>query len=441
MVFPFTSMFSSPSSASPPPTIPFKFRRKSSSASTAVSFDDYAYGREGGTAPSSSPLPPSSPLLTPLRAGRSQGYGESDYGIYSAVHKDMYDSEDDFEDVRNPWSYDIRREQASRFRLPSLITELGGHTPWDQVPLSFPESPPSSTSPQSASCLYPHGDSAIADDGEESDLESMDLHVRKTYFATSAERGRWKSSPIAPRTRLQATFVSSPIRPMRGHSVGRDGLSDTPASQERMRRQSTDSTANTELSISSFFEDNDEDARYSSPLPPSSPLTSPMSAAPSLPDDCEDDMAVDHSVSLLDVRDLLYSVTVISPVFVFILSTYRQINCPPAPPQLTIRHVTNLHAPHVHLVSLNFLPHVRLVALLLPSPSKTLSIALSTTRCLRLPPGTPPVSNRTTCVHPCPYLSLTTPHRQNSPRYPCRIPRINLTLDRLQPILGSLLMG
>ncbi|KIJ68028.1 hypothetical protein HYDPIDRAFT_107615 [Hydnomerulius pinastri MD-312] len=309
---------SSPRSASPPPTIPFKFRRKSSSASTSVPFDKYAYSQERDTASPLSPLPSSSPLLTPLHAGRRQEYEGGKYGAYDYANDGLCDPLCDFEAVRDPWSHYTRRGNASPFPvhhpLPSLITKFGSCAPRDEVPLFFPESPPSPHNPRMTSHLYSAEDSAIIDDDhEEYDLESMDIHVRETYFATSAERGRWMSSPIAPRKRTQAAaFVSSPIRPMRGHStpvknVGTNGLRNAFELQERARRQSTNSIADTDFLSSSFFDENDDErehSRYSSPLPPSSPLTSPMSIGPSLSDDWhfEDGMAVDESTSHPDVR-------------------------------------------------------------------------------------------------------------------------------------------
>jgi hypothetical protein len=143
------------------------------------------------------------------------------------------------------------------------------------------------------------------DDG--CDLEGMDVHLRETYFATSSERGRW-SSPIIPRTK---PFISGPVRSYRGQSTPVKSTQNIKSSllefREYVRRKSTSRAAEDPLR-SPFLSvsDNDiEDYRSSSPLPPSSPLTSPMSLAALLPDDCvsiNDDMNLGDDCGSDDVR-------------------------------------------------------------------------------------------------------------------------------------------
>ena len=71
------SSFSSPS----PLTIPFKFRRKSSSASTSASMDNHIHSL-GNVAPYSPPLSAYSPLLAPLHFTRRNECAERKAGDY-----------------------------------------------------------------------------------------------------------------------------------------------------------------------------------------------------------------------------------------------------------------------------------------------------------------------------------------------------------------------
>ncbi|KAG2039742.1 hypothetical protein BDR03DRAFT_951096 [Suillus americanus] len=144
------------------------------------------------------------------------------------------------------------------------------------------------------------------------DPESTDIHLRRTYFATSSERGRWQSSPIIPRTYNAKSFTSSPIRPHRGHSTPvksntRDVKSPLLEFRDFVRRQST-SGVKDDPSSSPFLVASDstdiEDYRSLSPLPPSSPPTSPMSLPPSQLDDCasiEDDIVLDDDCNSDDL--------------------------------------------------------------------------------------------------------------------------------------------
>ncbi|KAG1812214.1 uncharacterized protein BJ212DRAFT_478854 [Suillus subaureus] len=148
------------------------------------------------------------------------------------------------------------------------------------------------------------------------DPESMDIHLRRTFFATSSERGRWLSSPVIPRTYNAKSFTSSPIRPHRGHSTPvksntRDVKSPLLEFRDFVRRQST-SGVKDDPSSSPFLAASDsndiEDYRSLSPLPPSSPPTSPMSLAPSQPDDCaliDDDIVLDDDCNSDDVSSLI----------------------------------------------------------------------------------------------------------------------------------------
>ncbi|KAF8444909.1 hypothetical protein L210DRAFT_3052874 [Boletus edulis BED1] len=273
------SLFSSPS----PPTVPFKLRRKSSSASTSTSIDTHMHSF-GDTAPCSSSSP-SLRIRAPLRFTGRKGCAEWKADDYiDDTDGVVYDQQDNFEHAIYPWSRHTRQPLSIHHPLPSLMTKFAVHAHRSDAPAS----PLSHTPP--ITYLYPQGDSAIADDYEY-DLESMDIHIRETYFATSAERGRWLSSPIVSRVRSQA------IPPMRGHSSPVRTLADASPLRERSRRHKISRSVNEQIFTSSS-EDRDEDLRCSSPLPPSSPLTSPVSNHSFLSDERGGDSIVDpHSNS------------------------------------------------------------------------------------------------------------------------------------------------
>ncbi|KAH0828082.1 hypothetical protein J3R83DRAFT_3739 [Lanmaoa asiatica] len=277
------SSFSSPL----PLAIPFKFRRKSSSVSTSVLIDNIVHSFDDAASPSS-PLLSSSPLLTPLHLTRKWQAGD----YFDDLDEVIYDQRDNFEDATHPWSCRTRPEPPLLYihrPLPSLMTKFTANTLQSDAPLSCSPSPFSSV-PQTT-CFYPQGDSAIADDCEEYDLEGMDIHIRETYFATSAERGRWLSSPIASRVQSQA------IPPMRGYSSPIKTRADASPPRARSRRRKRNCSVDKQI-LTSSSEDRDEDLRCSSPLPPSSPFTSPISNLSFLGYDCEDDSVVDpHSNS------------------------------------------------------------------------------------------------------------------------------------------------
>jgi hypothetical protein len=232
----------------------------------------------GDVAPYSSPLSSYLPLLAPSHLARRNECTEWRAGDYfDDLDGVVVDQQARVEDATHPWS---RPTHPLPRPLPSLMTKFAAH----DAPLSHSPSPISYT-PQT-SYFYPQGDSAIADDCEEYDLESMDIHIRETYFATSAERGRWLSSPIASRVRSQV------IPPLRGRSSPIKTPVDASPQRERSRRHHISRFVDQQISTS-LPEDRDEDVRCPSSLPPSSPLTSPMSNLSFLSDDCEGDSAVD----------------------------------------------------------------------------------------------------------------------------------------------------
>jgi hypothetical protein len=220
----------------------------------------------------SSPLLSSSPLRTP-----TQRYDHEEWPACAYYDEVLYDQQNNFED---PYVSHTRLGDPlphTHQPLPSLMSKFATRKPRSDVPLSYTPSPFSSV--MQTTYLYPQGDNAIADDWEEYDLESMDIHIRETYFATSAERGRWLSSPIATRVR------SKVVPPARGHSSPLKKVADAIPSPTCKRKRSY--SAKKWISTSSA--DSDEDVCYSSSLPPSSPLSSPMSSFSLLGHEGEDD--------------------------------------------------------------------------------------------------------------------------------------------------------
>lgn len=235
----------------------------------------------GDSVPYSSPRPSS---LAPLHLTRRNECTEWQAGDYFGINGVAYDQHNKAEDATYPWSCRAHPPPYIHRPLPSLITKFAEHALRSDAPLSY--SPSSFSCTPQTTYLYPQGDSAVADDCEEYDLESMDIHIRESYFAISAERGRWLSSPIAPRVRSQA------IPPMRGHSSPIKTLADVSPLRERLRRHKTSRSFDQQISTSSS-EDRDEDLRCSSSLPPSSPLTSPMSNHSFLSEEYQGDSVID----------------------------------------------------------------------------------------------------------------------------------------------------
>ncbi|KAN0091404.1 hypothetical protein V8E55_004970 [Tylopilus felleus] len=271
-----SSRFSSPS----PLTIPLQFKPKSS---TSLEMDDCMHG----LASYSSPLPSSSLTLAPLPLTRRNECAEWHTGDYfDNICGVTYTEQAKAQDLPHPWSRCTLPEHRLSYThqpLPSLMTKFAAHALRSNDPLSYSPSPFSCVFRTSYS--HPQRDSAIAD-SEEYDLESMDIHIRETYFATSAERGRWLSSPIAPRVRPQA------IPPMRRHSSPVKSQADASPLRERSRRHKTSCSPDNQIfSISS--EDRDEDAPCSSSLPPSSPLTSPIPSPSFLSHDYDGKFVID----------------------------------------------------------------------------------------------------------------------------------------------------
>ena len=257
--------YSSPTSSnfsSPPRVIPVKFRRKSS-PSEPETFKGFSCHQRHTTPPRSSIRPSSSPVCV-----RFPHLGEETLAL-GVIKKNLFGSENLRSEDLHHWAHNTKAYPAT-------------FSSYDEDPFILPPSDDILTSSDCSSEI----DDAADDQCEEYDLEGMDIHLRESYFEISAERGRWKSSPIIPRTRMQM-FASSPTR-----------ICSTPVTltgwQTRRRKQSTNSVACTEVSTSSVgMNGEDRDESRFSPLPSSSPPTSPVSCALSLPEDCpvgDDDM-------------------------------------------------------------------------------------------------------------------------------------------------------
>ncbi|OJA15618.1 hypothetical protein AZE42_10322 [Rhizopogon vesiculosus] len=286
-------------SVSPPPNLPAKLRRKSSSASinapSSFNTDD-----EDLNSPSpSSPLPSSSPLQTPIRSSSPTHIATRYSHSYITLENSPYGTHMEFDDPPSSPTPLYPRGRSSKHVLNKYGRYLGNE---DDILDYQPRSKHNShvrLSPPSPAHDLPEDDGC--------DLESMNIHLRETYFATSSERGRWKSSPIIPRTSAAKPYMSGPIRPYRGQSTPVKSTPNTKSSllefREFVRRQSTSGVFEDPLRspfLAASDHNDSEDNRSSSPLPPSSPPTSPMSLALSQPDDCvfiNDDMNLDDDCS------------------------------------------------------------------------------------------------------------------------------------------------
>ncbi|OAX40930.1 hypothetical protein K503DRAFT_565649 [Rhizopogon vinicolor AM-OR11-026] len=299
-------------SVSPPPNLPAKLRRKSSSASinapSSFNTDD-----EDLDSPSpSSPLPSSSPLQTPICSSPPTYIATRYSHSYITLENSPYGTHMEFDDPPSSptplYPRGRSSKQASHQRVTSVLNKHGRYLGSEDDVLDYqPRSKHNSDvrlSPPSPAHDLPEDNGC--------DLEGMNIHLRETYFATSSERGRWKSSPIIPRTSAAKPYMSGPIRPYRGQSTPVKSTPNTKSSllefREFVRRQSTSGVIEDPLRspfLAASDHNDSEVYRNSSPLPPSSPPTSPMSLALSQPDDCvfiNDDMNLDDDCSSDDVR-------------------------------------------------------------------------------------------------------------------------------------------
>lgn len=240
--------------SSPPHVVPAKFRGKHSfTLSDKGSSDD-----QGGIALPSSRLPSTPANQGHQRAGAHALGAEEKAALHAHVGE--------------PWLRSMQRNVQDAYviarPLPSLTSHFLSYLSCGEDPID---------SPHSDYDFFSEFNDSVYSQGEEYDLESMDIRVRESYFEVSEERGRWMSSPTVSSIHTQ-TFISSSAR----------ACSSTLDWQARTRRLSANSVTCSEVSSTSFLHDNSETwdgSRCSSPLPSSSPPTSPMSFALSLPGD------------------------------------------------------------------------------------------------------------------------------------------------------------
>ncbi|KAI6121848.1 hypothetical protein EDD17DRAFT_773945 [Pisolithus thermaeus] len=256
--------------SSPPHVVPAKFRGKYSFTLS----DKGSLDNQGGVALPSSRLP-STPSKQGHRRAGAHGLGVEEKGGFHAH-------------VGRPWPRSMQRNVQDAYviarPLPSLTPRFLSYPSCGEDPID---------SSHSDYDFFSECNDSADSQGEEYDLESMDIHVRESYFEVSEERGRWMSSPTVSSMHAQ-TFISSSSR---AHSC-------TPDRHARTRRLSTNSVTCSEVSSTSFLQDNSEawdGSRCSSPLPSSSPPTSPMSFALSLPGDPPDFEGCDSGDQALSV--------------------------------------------------------------------------------------------------------------------------------------------
>ncbi|KIM78857.1 hypothetical protein PILCRDRAFT_10796 [Piloderma croceum F 1598] len=269
------------------PRVPFKFRRKSlSSADDMPSL--HSYNRNDSSSPaSSSPLPP-----TPFASSSPPAYPHIHASPAYLSRRGPSDYSDDYEDISALWPL------ARGARLNSLYASKHAAFP------SHSDDEPHWTSKSDASGLHVLENKHLSPDDtdEEDEYEAFGDIKRQTCFATSSERGRWKSSPIPIKT-YSHPYASTSLLTPRSIEETMSGLAPLnitgksnshthsqwrrPSTASSISEQSMSPTAST---LPSWFQE------PSSPLPPSSPPTSPMSATFSMPesdDTTEEDMLVD----------------------------------------------------------------------------------------------------------------------------------------------------
>ncbi|KAG1765391.1 hypothetical protein EV702DRAFT_72311 [Suillus placidus] len=301
-------------SVSPPPNLPAKLRRKSSSASiNTPSLFEPDDNDLDSPSPVTSPLPSSSPLSMSIYSSPPNHIVTRYSHSRSKFQNSCEESYLEFDDVPGSPTPFYRRGRTSKCMTHQQVSDKYGNylDSEDEMMDSEPY-----LCDDLLAWLRPPSPARDVPDDVGCDPESMDIHLRRTYFATSSERGRWQSSPVIPRTFNPKSFTSSPIRPHRGHSTPVKSIAGHVKSpllefRDFVRRQST-SGVKDDPSSSPFLSASDshdiEDYRSLSPLPPSSPPTSPMSLAPSQPGDCaliDDGVVLDDDCDSDDVSSLI----------------------------------------------------------------------------------------------------------------------------------------
>ncbi|KAG1739302.1 hypothetical protein EDB19DRAFT_851989 [Suillus lakei] len=201
----------------PPPNLPAKLRRKSSSASiNAPSLFEPDDDDVDSPSPVTSPLPSSSPLSTPISSSPPNHIATRYSHSRSRFQNSSHESHSEFDDTPGSPTPFYRRASTSKYMTHQQISDKYGKYPDSEDEMVDPEP---YRSDDLLAWLGPPSPARDVPEDVGCDPESMDIHLRRTYFATSSERGRWQSSPVIPRTYNAKSFTSSPIRPHRGHST------------------------------------------------------------------------------------------------------------------------------------------------------------------------------------------------------------------------------
>jgi hypothetical protein len=273
------------SSPVPPRVAPLNFRYRSlSSSDTMPPFDPY--NRTDSSSPvCSSPLPP-----TPVASSSPPGYPRIQSSPGYLLRGDISQLNDDYDDISTVWgrAYQGRGGPLKRTYAP--------------IPAPFPlrsDSEPSWTSKSDVSGFDQH--TILDDTDEEDEYETFGDARRQTCFATSSERGRWKSSPIPIKTHSRSVESASSRPNEKVVNVNTADASNSRAHTEWRRHSTASPIPDTPESpiVPTLLSRSEEPLsrhQTSSPLPPSSPPASPMSIALSMPesdDTIEEDMLVD----------------------------------------------------------------------------------------------------------------------------------------------------
>ncbi|KAF9490665.1 hypothetical protein BDN71DRAFT_1454000 [Pleurotus eryngii] len=213
-------------SNSPILPLPFKFRRKSSSASEGPSSPIQSWFQ---ASTSSSPLssPPASSSPPPISPYSAKGQNYAHINTSPQIRSDfnLRNASDVIDDMSMVWGPDYRwnssiKSPPTHCRLPSFRSSFPSD---DELPSSdyemsdFTEDTRSKCEPISRprSTVVPEN-VFYSDSEEETNLgdDAFEFNypdIRSTYFDTSAERGRWKSDPMPYRwLRSSAPATSTP---------------------------------------------------------------------------------------------------------------------------------------------------------------------------------------------------------------------------------------
>ncbi|KAF4567294.1 hypothetical protein EYR40_006293 [Pleurotus pulmonarius] len=305
------------SSSSPILPLPFKFRRKSSSASEGPSSPIQSWFQAStSSSPLSSPPASSSPPPISPYSAKAQDYAHINTSPQLQSDFNFRNASDVIDDMTMVWGPNYRwnssiKSPPTHCRLPSFRSSFPSD---DELPSSDYEmsdysedtrskcEPISRPRPTSVPENVFYSDSEEETNQDDDGFEFKYSDTRSTYFDTSAERGRWKSDPMpyrwlrssAPVTSVPTSFEDS-LRGASDHCADLPEATEqgalvteviSPKEQDSYPTSSSDCLADPSVSQQSTTSSSDTTSNDteiicpSSPRPPSSPPVSPTADRP-----------------------------------------------------------------------------------------------------------------------------------------------------------------